>query len=367
LLRFSQSKFFKSAFSRYAIAVVAAFAALGLRLLLAPLLGIGNPYHTVWLGVVFCAWFCGVGPSILATLVMLLGVWYWFIPPYGSFHALDLGEFAGVAGFLLFAAIIITIGERARRTQARLNAAHAEMEGAVKQRTAELAEANERLRDLTGSLLHLQDVERRRFARELHDSVGQLLAVINMNLSAFENEKLSPEAARLLNDTKQTVEQIIREIRTISHLLHPPLLDEAGLEAALRIYVEGFGERSGIAADLRVEEDLPRLSPDLEISIFRIAQECLTNIMKHAAAKSVVIRIARSKGVISVSISDDGRGMGDGRNPGVGLRGMQERVRELRGTLRVDSSGRGTTITASMPLPESVSKADMTQARADLA
>lgn len=365
MLRFSHSQILKAAPSRYAIAVVAAVAALALRFLLAPLLGAGNPYHTVWLGVVFCAWFCGVGPSIVATVVMLLGVWFWFIPPQGTFNTLTLGEFAGMAGFLLFAAIIITIGERARRTQASLNAAHDEMEAAVKARTAELAEANEKLRDLTGSLLHLQDIERRRFARELHDSVGQLLAVINMNLTAFDRENLTPDGARILNDIKQTVEQIIREIRTISHLLHPPLLDEAGLKAALRIYVEGFSERSGLSADLEVEEKLPRLSPDLEISVFRIVQECLTNIMKHAGANAVKIRLAQTTGLISVSVSDDGRGMGNKYNFGVGLRGMQERVRELRGTLRVDSNGRGTTVTASMPIAENVSKENLTQARAD--
>jgi signal transduction histidine kinase len=364
LLRFSERQILKSVFSRYVIAIVGACVALALRFLLAPLLGTANPYHTVWLGVVFCAWYCGVGPSILATAIMFLGVWYWFIPPFGSFARVNLGEFTGMMGFLLLAGIIISIGERARRTQAKLNAAHDEMDAAVKQRTAELAEANEKLRELTGSILHLQDMERRRFARELHDSVGQLLSVINMNLASFDHENLTPEAVHLLNDSKELVEQIIREIRTISHLLHPPWLDEAGLGAAQRIYVEGFGERSGIAADLQVEEDMPRLSPDLEISIFRIVQECLTNILKHAEAKSVAIRVGRSAGVVSVTVSDDGRGMSDGHNFGVGLRGMQERVRELRGMLRVDSSGRGTTITASLPTSE-VAVMDVTESTTD--
>jgi len=296
---------------------------------------------------------------------MFLGIWYWFIPPFGTFNRVNLGEFTGMTGFLLFAGIIISIGERARRTQARLNAAHDEMEAAVKKRTAELAEANEKLRELTGSLLHMQDMERRRFARELHDSVGQLLMVIDMNLSAFDQENLSPEGVHLLGDSRELVDQIIREIRTISHLLHPPLLDEAGLGAALRIYVEGFGQRSGIAADLKVEEDLPRLSPDLEISIFRIVQECLTNILKHAGAKAVAIRVGRAAGMVSVTVSDDGRGMGDGRKFGVGLRGMQERVHELHGTLQVDSSERGTTIAATMPSAERAATADLTEATAD--
>jgi signal transduction histidine kinase len=349
LLRFSETQILKYAASRYVIAVVASAVALGLRFALTPLLGTGNAYHTVWLGVVFCAWFCGVGPSVLATLLMTVGVWYWFVPPYQSFQLESPRELFGVAGFFLFAVVIITIGERARRTQAKLNAAHDEMEMAVNERTAELAVANKKLRELTSGLLHLQDAERRKFARELHDSVGQLLAVIGMNLASFDREHLSADAVRLMNDTKQIVEQISKEIRTISHLLHPPFLDEAGLGAALRIYVQGFSERSKIATKLDVPKDLPRLAQDLEISIFRIVQECLTNILKHANAKSVTISITNFPGGITLHVGDDGRGLQDGYSFGVGLRGMEERVRQLHGTFEIASSSRGTTVAVSMP------------------
>ena len=331
------------------IAVVASAVALGLRFALTPLLGAGNPYHTVWLAVVFCAWFCGVGPSVLATLLMTVGVWYWFVPPYHSFQLEGPRELFGVTGFFLFAVVIITIGERARRTQAKLNAAHDEMEMAVKQRTAELAAANEKLRELTRGLLHLQDAERRRFARELHDSVGQLLTVIGLNLASFDREHLSADAVRLLNDTKQIVEQISKETRTISHLLHPPLLDEAGLGAALRIYVQGFSDRSKIATRLDVPKDLPRLAQDLEISIFRIVQECLTTVLKHADAKSVTISITSFPGCISLHVADDGKGLQDGYAFGVGLRGMEERVRQLHGRFEITSNSRGTTVAVSMP------------------
>jgi signal transduction histidine kinase len=349
LLRFSKKRILQHAASRYVIAVVASAVALGLRFVLAPLLGTRNPYHTAWLGVVFCAWFCGVGPSVVATLLMLLGVWYWFIPPLGSFALPSSSELFGMAGFLFFAGVIITIGERARRTQAKLNAAHDEMEIAVKQRTAELAEANEKLRELTTSLMHLEDDERRRFARDLHDSVGQLLAVIGMNLTSFEYENLTPDASRLLRDSQGLVEQISQEIRTISHLLHPPLLDEAGLGPALKVYVEGFAQRSKIAAQLNVPEGLPRLAQDLEISIFRIVQECLTNVHKHADAKTVAISIACSPVGITLQVADDGKGLRDGHSFGVGLRGMEERVRQLRGTFKVTSGSEGTTVTVSMP------------------
>jgi signal transduction histidine kinase len=346
VLRFSETQILRHAATRYTIAVAASAAAVGLRFALGPLLGSGNPYHTAWLGVVFCAWFCGVGPSIVATLIMLLGVWHWFLP-----HSGRAGEFFGIAGFVFFAGVIITIGERARRTQEKLNTAHDQMEAAVKQRTAELEEANQKLRDLTRSMMHLQDDERRRLARDLHDSVGQLLAVIGMNLTSFEYENPSPDAARLLRESQQLVEQISTEIRTISHLLHPPLLDEAGLGAALRIYVEGFSQRSKVAAKLEVPEDLPRLAQDVEISIFRIVQECLTNIHKHADATSVVISITPSARSITLRVADDGKGLRDGYSPGVGLRGMEERVRQLHGEFKIGSNsrGRGTTVTVSMP------------------
>jgi len=351
LLRYSETQILRLPLTRYVVAVAAAVAALALRFVLTPLLGPANPYHTVWLGVVFCAWFCGVGPSILGTMIMFLGVWYWFVPPYRSFALQSPREIFGLAGFLLFAAVIITIGERARRTQAKLNEAHDEMEIAVKERTAELAEANEKLRELTSSLMHLQDEERRRFARELHDSVGQLLAVIGMNLASFEGEQLTPDAARLLSDSQRLAEEISMQIRTISHLLHPPLLDEAGLRAALHTYVDGFSQRSKLEATLDISEGLPRLSRDLEISIFRIVQECLTNIHKHAGATSVSISIHWS-GSITLKVADDGKGLRAGHGPGVGVRGMEERVRQLRGTFHIASNSRGTTVTVTMPIVE---------------
>lgn len=357
MLRFSETQILKHPVTRYVVAMLAAVAALLLRFALAPLLGTANPYHTVWLGVVFCAWFCGVAPSIVATLIMLLGVWYWFLPIYGSFALASANEIFGLMGFLFFAGVIITIGERARRTQAKLNAAHDQMEAAVKERTAELAEANEKLRELTRNLMHLQDEERRRFARDLHDSVGQLLAVIGMNLSFFDGENLRPDAVRLLRESQQLTEQISKEIRTISHLLHPPLLDEAGLGAALRIYIDGFSQRSKLAARVDVPDGLPRLSPDLEISLFRIVQECLTNIHKHAGAKSVAISIEYSADRVALSVVDDGKGMADGHRSGVGLRGMEERVRQLQGTFQVRSTRHGTTVSVTMPVRESASAA----------
>ena len=352
MLRFSRSPVLARSWVRYVLAILAACAAVLLRFALQPLLGSANPYHTVWLGVVFCAWFCGLGPSVLATAIMLAGVWYWFVPQYRSFAVQDARDIFGMVGFLFFAGIIITVGERARRIQAKLNATQEHLEEQVKERTRELAEANERLSELTSNLLHMQDQERRRLARDLHDSIGQILAAIAMNMGTLARHPLPEDALRLLTDNSQLIDQASREIRTISHLLHPPLLEDAGLAAALDLYVSGFSERSSISVKIDLPEDLPRLSQDLEISLFRLVQECLTNIHKHSGAKSAAIRIAFNDGNVTLTVSDDGRGIVPGKAHGVGLTGMQERVRQLDGSLKVSSSSRGTVVTATLPVPQ---------------
>lgn len=147
-------------------------------------------------------------------------------------------------------------------------------------RTAELKAANQSLRDLSARLLQVQDEERRRLARELHDSLGQILAALSMNIGAVQAQahKLDPFAARAVSENAQLVQQASNEIRTLSHLLHPPLLEIAGLASALRWYVDRFSERSQIKVDLEIPSDFPRLPDDTELAIFRIVQECLTNI-----------------------------------------------------------------------------------------
>ena len=166
-----------------------------------------------------------------------------------------------------------------------------ELEKRVLERTAELNKATDSLRDLSARLLHMRDHEARRLARELHDSVGQLLAAIAMNLATVQSQvhKLDDAGAKAVSENAQLVEQISSEIRTISHLLHPPLLDELGLGSALQWYVEGFAERSKVEIQLEVPSDLGRLSIEMETAIFRIVQECLTNIHRHSGSKTAVI------------------------------------------------------------------------------
>lgn len=216
--------------------------------------------------------------------------------------------------------------------------------------------------ELSGRLLQLQDDERRRVARELHDGVGQLLAALSMNTHKIAKEKqsLSATAARCMDETLTLIDQSITELRTISYLLHPPLLDEVGLQSALREYVEGFGERSSISVSLDLPPEVQRLPRDVELSLFRIVQECLTNIHRHSHSAAASVRLTQFPGEIQLQISDQGRGMSpeirekvfSGRNTGVGLRGMLERVRQIGGKLQIQSHENGTSISVVVPVQE---------------
>ena len=218
--------------------------------------------------------------------------------------------------------------------------------------------AEEGLRTISGRLLQMQDEERRRIARELHDSAGQTLVALDMNLSSIQREakQLSPQALKTCSESLELVKALSRELRTISHLLHPPLLDEAGLPSAVRWYVEGFAERSKISVNLDLDADLGRLSSECETAIFRIVQECLTNIHRHSGSPTASIRIGRGPREVRVEVSDQGKGISvqKQRNSGqikrgVGIRGMQERVRQLGGRLEIQSSKGGTTVIAILP------------------
>ncbi|MCU1302315.1 MAG: hypothetical protein JWQ87_2599 [Candidatus Sulfotelmatobacter sp.] len=573
--------------SRYVLAILAGVAAVMLRLLLVPLLGYQNPYHTIWLAVAFSAWYCGVGPAVITTLIGALGVWYWFLPPVHSFAAPDRIELFGLLGFVAFSGVIIALVESSRRgftarsrmaaivdssddaiisknldgiiqtwnrgaervfgytadeavgqhitliipadrreeetgilaslkraeridhfetirqrkdgslvdisltvspvkdssgivigaskvarditdrknaerslreseerfrsivdttpecvkliapdgTVRHMNSSGLKMVGAdsadevVGKSVYDLIAAKDRdrfrelhdricggdrgslefdivglrgerrrmethaapLRNPDGSLLHLavtrditerrkaeeaikekelsarllklQDEERRRIARELHDGVGQLLAAMSMNAGTLdlEKSKLSPEARRCVDDNSKLIEQVSADIRTMSYLFHPPLLDEVGLDSALKWYVEGFSERSKIDAKLEFSADHERLPPDYELCLFRIAQECLTNIHRHSGSLTALVRLVRSSEEVKLEVSDEGRGLDQetqakiaaGESTGVGLRGMQERLRYLGGRVEIHSNGKGMTVTAIVPLAES--------------
>ena len=292
--------------------------------MLSPLLGGSNPYHTVWLGVVFSAWYCGVGPSVVTTLLSLVGVWYLFLPPFHSFALPNPEvEISGMVGFLVFSGVIIALGEANRRSKARseqeiaerrqiedeLRRTHAELESRVQARTAELNIANQGLQHLSSHLLQTQDEERRKIARELHDSVGQLLTAIKMNSAVIQSVRDDSPVAKAATDNAVLIDQVITEIRTMSHLLHPPLLDEVGLPSALRWYVDGFSERSKIAVELDIPSDIARLGKDMEIAIFRVVQECLTNVHRHSGSRTAALHLVQEDGQIRLEIKDGGKGI----------------------------------------------------------
>lgn len=481
---------------RYVVALATALLAIALRVWLNPLLGDRNRYHTAWAAIAFCAWYCGVGPSVLATVVSAFGVWFWFFTADRPDLALYRMELWGTVGFLLFSAVIIAFGEAARRSRARserveeslreseaqLKLANQNMQEDIERRTTELERkttqtleqaklldlandaifvrsaddrisywnlgaerlygwtkkeaigclshdllrtvfpvplieiakfdrwegelthskrdgssitvasrwttlrdhdgtfggwleintditARKRLEDaarrLTGRILSLQDDERRRIARELHDSLGQYLASIKINLDLLARTSHDPDQILMIQDCLSSAEECLAETRTISHLLHPPLLDEAGFVSAARWYVEGFGQRSPFQVELDFPPTVARLDRDVETALFRILQESLTNVHRHSNASAVRVSLKADAQRILLEITDNGQGISEeqlnrlqteGSASGVGLVGMRERMRDLGGQLQVVPANPGTTVIASIPMLRHLTK-----------
>lgn len=245
----------------------------------------------------------------------------------------------------------------------------------IQQHAVELEQTQETLRRLSGQLLRVQDEERRRLARELHDGAGQILAALNMNLETLAlaaKDQLAPNLFWKLNESINLANQVIRETRTLSYLLHPPLLDEAGLIDALHWFVGGFIDRCGIQITLEVNPDFPRLPRELETAIFRIIQEALTNIHRHSGSPTASIHLELAGEEIHLAVSDRGKGItsepepatelepgqpnGNGqhgggrkRKLGVGIAGMRERVLQLGGRFEITAGNPGTILKAVFP------------------
>jgi signal transduction histidine kinase len=224
-------------------------------------------------------------------------------------------------------------------------------------KTRQLESLNQELRRLSYSLMTAQDEERRRIARELHDGLGQDLTAAKMVLgAAIQPSQSLDNKHRAIADALSVIDTAMEQIRTMSYLLHPPLLDEMGLLSALRWYTDGFAKSSSLRTVLYAPDTFPRLEPELEITIFKIVQEALTNVFRHADAKLAIVRLEESDGIVSVSIRDDGKGIGSApgdmhpSNYGIGVIGIKQRVEERDGRLTLRNTGAGTLVEASIPL-----------------
>ena len=256
------------------------------------------------------------------------------------------------AGKIFFLSVIRDSSERKR----------AEATQEAWKRSAEAnQQTNRLLQQLSADLLRSQDYLKRKIARELHDSTAHLLAALSINLGLLRDADLEPsQRSKLLSETIDVANHCSLEVRTISYLLHPPLLDDLGLRGALQTYAQGFHQHTGIALELTIPPDFGRLDQALEMTIFRIVQEGLSNIHRHSGSALAEIRLERDSRAVRLDLLDHGRGLPATSTPhqkesfrlGVGILGMRQRAEQLGGTLEITSTEDGTRLTITLPLPE---------------
>ena len=336
----------------YLFSGVAFLLALLVREALTPVVGASLPLATFMVATAFSAWFLGLGPGVFTMILGLPAADYFFTPPLHTWTAFNRSELPVTVTYMAACSALILMGVTNRRRTVELE----EKTLQISKQTAEVHLSNDRLRELSVRLLHSQDEERRRFARELHDSVGQHLAALSMLVGALRhgNEHLPTNVHGKLQEAEDTIRSCTSEVRTISHLLHPPLLDELGLKSAVRWYVQGFADRSGIEVQMEIAEDFPRIGADVELVVFRVLQESLTNVHRHSGSKVASVRIGFDTQQVWLEVGDQGKGIPqDNRNalrPGVGISGMRERIRDLSGTLEFRSDSQGTLVKAMIPI-----------------
>ncbi len=282
-------------------------------------------------------------------------------PMAASVSRLDLGQEK------FFTIICSDITQEVQAAE-ELRKAHDELEHRVQERTADLVQSNQflqaeimerkeaeqQVQELSRRMMRVQEEERRNLARELHDGATQNLVALTLNIAPIlETMDISPSTRALLEECVRLIDESTSELRTISYLLHPPLLEELGLSRTLRGYVEGFSKRSGIAVTLTTQGELDKLGFDVELAVFRIVQESLSNVHRHSHSSTAHILLVRQGPLLNLNIADQGRGTPPGKsNAGVGIAGIRERVRLLKGTVTIRSDTSGTSITISLPVSE---------------
>jgi len=261
----------------------------------------------------------------------------------------NLGENQGIRNLAYLQqrvrALESEIAER-KRSEEALRRTKAELESTIQQRASALSH-------LSARLLSLQDVERRRIARELHDSLGQYLVGLKLNMDMVRQ---SPTRQDLWTEIDQLMQRCIAEVRTLSYLLHPPTMDAAGFVSATRWFVEGYGQRSGVKVTLETPEDLGRLPDAMELALFRVLQEALTNVHRHSGASEAHVLVRQKGDHVVLQVKDNGRGLPEGilrqfddTGTGVGLGGIRERAREMGGKLTLQSDSSGTLLSFAIP------------------
>ena len=263
----------------------------------------------------------------------------------------NLGENQGIRNLAYLQqrvqALESEIAER-KQNEETLRRTKVELESTIEQRASALSH-------LSARLLSLQDVERRRIARELHDSLGQYLVGLKLNIDMVRQ---SPIRQDLWTQVDQLMQRCIAEVRTLSYLLHPPTMDAAGFVSATRWFVEGYGQRSGVKVTLDTPEDLGRLPDAIELALFRVLQEALTNVHRHSGASEAHVLVRQNSNQVVLEVRDNGRGLPQdilrkfddtGAGTGVGLGGIRERARELGGKLTLQSDSSGTLLSIAIP------------------
>lgn len=328
---------------RYLGAMLAVAVGVGLASWLQPVL---DPSVMLLMAVLVAAWFAGFWPAMLASVLATLAVDYFFTEPLHTINV-ELAHVPRLIVFTLVAGLFVSVSAARRRAEQSLRKAHDELDLKVRERTAELEE-------VAGRLIHAQEQERSRIGRELHDHISQMLGVLTIRLDQLRAEETTPApVSAVLGELREHTAEITDDIHGLSHRLHSSALDYLGLVPALHKLTNEFAARHSINIDFTHEAVPAPLPSTVALSLFRVAEESLTNVVKHSGAATAQVRVSGDAEGITMSIHDDGRGCvlsAAGSRAGLGFVSMRERLRTLRGTVRVDSApGHGTTIAVRVP------------------